>query len=301
MKEYLFFKIAAVIVIMASLGITIAGGKTKKPERGYSENNITRQTERRREQVPEKETGARFTRYEVREKESIAGIAEKSGLKQGSIISANRVTDMRRTASVLFIPEKDGVTFFLENTDTKTTERFILFLEKNNEITGDIQKIESGIFGLSEKYTVYFVPRGELEKEEIERVYGEYYYYPVAGEISSPYGERENPFDTARTAFHNGIDIAAGEGTPVRAGKYGRITETGVDEAFGNYIVIAHSGGYKTFYGHLASIDIKNGDEVMTGDRIGSAGNTGKSTGAHLHFTVLKDSVPVNPLAVLRE
>jgi len=80
----------------------------------------------------------------------------------------------------------------------------------------------------------------------------------------------------------------------------GRVQATGYDANSGNYIVIAHHGGYKTLYAHLSLIRVKEGQYVKTGDQIGNVGSTGLSTGSHLHFTVYKNGVTVNPRTLLR-
>jgi murein DD-endopeptidase MepM/ murein hydrolase activator NlpD len=146
---------------------------------------------------------------------------------------------------------------------------------------------------------VIFVSGVEMEAEELEKVYGEYFYPPVAGRLSSGFGWRADPFDGAKPAFHNGIDLAAESGSAVRAGKYGRVVKVGADKVFGNYIKIGHKGGYESFYGHLESIEVKEGDKVMTGDRIGTVGDTGLSTGSHLHFSIEREGSAIDPLSLI--
>lgn len=103
--------------------------------------------------------------------------------------------------------------------------------------------------------------------------------------ITSPYGYRLSPFGGGR-AFHAGVDFAAPIGTPVRASREGQVTSVGFDPVFGNFVVIGHHGGYETFYGHLDSISVQLNDVVASSMMIGTVGNSGLSTGPHLHFEI---------------
>lgn len=121
---------------------------------------------------------------------------------------------------------------------------------------------------------------------------------PVKGKyrISSSYGRRNDPVYRGRQAFHDGIDIATALGTPVYATGDGVVEKVRYQFfGYGNEIVINHGFGYKTRYAHLNSIDVVRGQKIVRGERIGSVGNTGKSTGPHLHYEVLYRTKSVNP------
>ncbi|MDQ0060603.1 M23 family metallopeptidase [Paenibacillus harenae] len=117
-------------------------------------------------------------------------------------------------------------------------------------------------------------------------------------QLTSGFGYRKDPF-TGRVAFHAGIDISGKSGDPVFSAAEGNVTETGIDGVFGKYIVIEHLGGLKTSYMHLKQIEAKEGDFVVRGEKIGLLGSSGRSTGPHLHFEILQQSEPVNPLKYL--
>lgn len=115
--------------------------------------------------------------------------------------------------------------------------------------------------------------------------------------ISSGYGKRPDPF-TGHQDFHNGIDIGAPTGTDVLAARDGTVTSVGYSPVYGNYIFLSHAGGYETLYGHLSKTGVKTGDPVRTGMIIGLVGNTGRSTGPHLHFEIRKKGDTKDPLGM---
>lgn len=116
--------------------------------------------------------------------------------------------------------------------------------------------------------------------------------------ITSAYGYRRDPY-TGETTFHAGIDISGRKGDPVYAAGDGKVADTGFDGTRGRYIVIAHRNGLSSHYFHLSAVEVKPGDNVKRGERIGALGSTGRSTGPHLHFAVEADGESVNPLDYL--
>lgn len=101
------------------------------------------------------------------------------------------------------------------------------------------------------------------------------------------------------SGYHTGLDFAAPTGTPVFSALAGKVVESGWGGAYGNHLVIRHDNGVKTLYAHLSSASVKQGDEVLRGQRIGSVGTTGNSTGPHLHFEVIKGETQKDPAAFL--
>ncbi len=117
---------------------------------------------------------------------------------------------------------------------------------------------------------------------------------PTDGWMSSSFGYRISPF-TGRREFHKGQDIGARKGEPVLTSANGVVTYAGVKGAFGKVVIVDHGHGMVTRYAHLSKALKKKGDAVKRGDIIGKVGNTGRSTGAHLHYEVLLNGVRVNP------
>lgn len=118
--------------------------------------------------------------------------------------------------------------------------------------------------------------------------------WPTKGWLSSGFGYRISPF-TGLREFHKGLDISSREGTKVIATADGVVTFAGRNGLYGNMIKIDHGHGMMTRYGHLEKMLKKRGDAVKRGDVIGLMGNTGRSTGPHVHYEVFLNGLPVNP------
>lgn len=119
--------------------------------------------------------------------------------------------------------------------------------------------------------------------------------WPTAGWVTSGFGMRKSPF-TGQNEFHRGLDISAPRGTPVFSPASGRVVAADKDGANGLTLVISHSPELSTRYYHLQRFAVKVGDLVKRGDLIAFVGDTGRSTGPHLHYEVLLAGVPQNPL-----
>ncbi|MBM3669741.1 MAG: hypothetical protein FJW97_06970 [Actinobacteria bacterium] len=121
--------------------------------------------------------------------------------------------------------------------------------------------------------------------------------WPVAsgGHMSSPVGPRVHPVFGYRSC-HTGQDIAAPTGTPVRASADGRVITSGSGGAYGNSIMLVHSGGLTTFYAHLSSKSVQVGQEIKAGDQVGTVGSTGWSTGPHLHYETRVNGTAYDPM-----
>jgi murein DD-endopeptidase MepM/ murein hydrolase activator NlpD len=117
---------------------------------------------------------------------------------------------------------------------------------------------------------------------------------PVQGPITSGYGIRTHPVFKVEKK-HDGIDIGAPVGEPVKAALSGTVIEVRTDENYGNIVVIDHGSNLKTLYGHLDEIKVSENQQVFRGEEIGLVGNSGISTGSHLHFEVWINDRPVDP------
>lgn len=123
--------------------------------------------------------------------------------------------------------------------------------------------------------------------------------WPLEGRVTSSFGERLDPFN-GEGAFHSGIDIAAPYGTPVRAAGDGDVTGAAMGSGYGREVTINHGHDLLTLYGHLSALAVLPGQHVVRGQVVGYVGQSGRSTGPHLHYEVRVHMVPVNPHKYLR-
>jgi murein DD-endopeptidase MepM/ murein hydrolase activator NlpD len=239
-----------------------------------------------------------YTPYKIKSGDTIGGIAIKYGLNQSTLLSINAVKNARnlKVDSVLRIPNQDGIlhTVQLNETVTKIAQKY--------EIDGATIKMVNELFSdYLVAQTFLFIPGAKLDFSDLQEINGELFLRPISGRLTSRYGYRSDPFGGNRTTFHTGIDIAAPSGTAIKPAMSGQIVTASYNSVYGNYVIIRHHSGYRTLYGHMSVIKVKTGDQVEAGKTtIGLVGSTGQSTGPHLHFTVYKDNVTMDPLTLIK-
>jgi len=118
--------------------------------------------------------------------------------------------------------------------------------------------------------------------------------WPAKGWLTSSFGLRRDPFN-GRRKMHEGLDIASRTGSAVVATADGIVSSVRTEAGYGKMVTIDHGYGYRTLYGHNSKFHVKVGQRVRRGDRIASVGNTGRSTGSHVHYEIRLNGVPVNP------
>ena len=181
--------------------------------------------------------------------------------------------------------------------------------EKNNDINYllpergiDINEIIEEINYVNRLINLEFLSYNEISKTIESNIDGILSYpaiHPVSKgveRLSSNFGYRRDPF-SKKYKFHEGNDYSARIGTSVHTTANGRVKKSKYWGSFGNYIEIDHGNGYVTAYGHLSSRDVKVGDKVFRGQKIGEVGNTGRSTAPHLHYEVQYRSKALDPSA----
>jgi murein DD-endopeptidase MepM/ murein hydrolase activator NlpD len=124
--------------------------------------------------------------------------------------------------------------------------------------------------------------------------------WPTRGWVTSDFGTRLDPY-TAERVMHHGMDIASRTGEPVVTPSDGTVVFAGTENGYGKVLVVDHGYGVKTRYAHLAEIFVKAGERVKRGARIAAVGNTGRSTGPHLHYEVRVNGIPENPRKFILE
>ena len=122
---------------------------------------------------------------------------------------------------------------------------------------------------------------------------------PTEGRLSSRFGPRRLKFEK-RARQHNGIDLAAPKGTPIKAAGAGQVLSIGWRGAYGRVVEIDHGQGLTTIYAHMDKYIVKKGQAVAAGQDIGQVGNTGRSTGPHLHFEMRVNNIPIDPLKFVK-
>jgi len=238
-----------------------------------------------------------YDSYMVQSGDNISTLATNFGLNQDTIISVNKITYTRllQAGKPLKIANQDGIFHTVKNGENLST-----IAEKYKASTETIKTVNELFSDKVVTGTELFIPGARLDWSKLQEINGDLFIWPVYGAITSYYGWRRDPFNRSRRHLHNGIDIKGNIGTPIRAAMAGRVSAIGYDSVFGNYVIISHHSGYRTLYGHMHVIRTKTGAYVSQGERIGDVGNTGQSTGPHLHFTVYKNGATINPRSLMR-
>lgn len=233
--------------------------------------------------------------YRVRTGDTLLGIAKTFNLSIDAIVALNGIQSARslKSGTILKIPNMDGIPYTVKRGDSlskisKTWGVPIEAILDANDLTSEV--ISPG--------TQLFLPGARLSSLELKRIMGNLFVYPLNGRLTSLFGWRNDPFTGVRR-FHAAIDIAQDIGFPVGASMDGRVSATGYNSVYGNYIILSHDGGYQTMYAHLSRILVQKGDRVAQKQRIGEVGSTGYSTGPHLHFAIFKNGRAMNPLELL--
>ena len=232
-------------------------------------------------------------RYEVRDNDTLFGIAARFSLPYSAVATLNRIAKPELVAGqVLLIPGVPGV--FVPLSPDGDLESIMHDLRSSGDAT---VVTVSTLVGP----TVFRFFAGEdFLPEERTAFLGMVFRHPLPdSRLSSPWGPRTNPI-TAEFGFHGGADYVAAAGTPVLAARGGRVAETGFNDILGNYVILEHSGGFETVYGHLEHASVSLNDEVRSGMILGAVGSTGMVTGAHLHFEIRQHGRSRDPQPMLQ-
>ena len=234
--------------------------------------------------------------YKLEKNDTLSKIAKKYGISVVDIVDYNNVNPKRLKA---------GTTIFLKG----------VTLQKYKDVEGRLiaaQQAKEDKKKNKDKEKPEKPPKGTKDAPpppppqddgddggKAASYSGAGFAYPVryAG-VSSPFGNRYHPV-LRRYILHTGVDLVA-KYVPLRAAKAGVVTFAGNMSGYGKIIIIRHDNGYETRYAHLSVISTNVGEHVNQGDLIGKTGNSGRTTGAHLHFEIRQNGVPKNPMKYLR-
>ncbi|MCE5256471.1 MAG: M23 family metallopeptidase [Spirochaetaceae bacterium] len=240
--------------------------------------------------------GLSYTVYEVRKGDTVSDIADTFDISVDTVLSMNDIQSARslKPGQLLKIPNMAGIVYEVKKGDTvkAVADKFEISAKRIVEVNG--LKSEE----MSSSRTL-FLPDAKLPSTTVREISGDLFKWPVRGVITSWFSWRRDPF-SGKNSFHNGLDIGVPLGTPIGAAMEGTVSEAGYSPIMGKYVQVSHSGGWKTLYAHMSSIQVQEGQYVNKGDRLGLSGNTGYSTGPHVHFSVFKNGKAVNPANVLQ-
>lgn len=241
-----------------------------------------------------------FSIYKVRDGDTISGITKKFGLKNiSTLIAVNDIDNVRQLSAgqKLKVPSIDGLIYTVQsgNSLASLSVKFGVSIEE----LLDVNELDSERLNAGQQL---FIPGAKLDSQKLQQALGTLFKIPIFARyrISSPFGYRADPFTGAKS-FHTGVDLACPSGTPVVSAASGTVSFVGYSNVFGNYIIVKHSNGYQTLYGHLSKILAGKGQHVSQGTRIGLVGSTGYSTGPHLHFTIFKNGKLIDPMTLIKK
>ncbi|RLD36065.1 MAG: M23 family peptidase [Bacteroidetes bacterium] len=231
--------------------------------------------------------------YQVKEGDTLSEISKTYNINVGTLISYNKIEDVRRiwVGANLKIPDTDGLPYIVRKGDSLESIASDHRIPLNNIL--DANNLDSEVISAGDQL---FIPGAKISEYDYKKATGTLFVYPTSGRLSSPFGYRSDPFTGVRR-MHYGVDLANRIGTSVKATMSGTVIVLGDQPlGYGNYIVIRHERGFQSLYGHLSKILVRNGQRISQGQKIGEMGTSGRSTGSHLHFSLYKNNVPVDPL-----
>jgi len=234
--------------------------------------------------------------YAARQGDDLFSIAARCNIPYSALASLNRLDSPAslEAGTLLLLPSCPGI--YIPSAPESDLERLI-----GASRLGEQDSVELRIRAATGQQVFHFFPGADYTPTE--RAYflnAGFFRFPLQSyRLTSPYGIRENPV-TGNIRLHQGIDLAAPEGTEVYAAADGTVTEIGNDPVYGIYIVISHRDRWSSLYGHLQRVETVLRLNVKSGTLIGRVGTTGQSTGPHLHFELRQDGRALDPSGRLR-
>jgi murein DD-endopeptidase MepM/ murein hydrolase activator NlpD len=240
-------------------------------------------------------TGGRFREHTVQDGETIAKIASTLGVSTEHVMASNRLlsTDQLRPGQVVYATT-EGIVHIIQPEQTlsdiaRSYAVPLASLLEANEIRAD-STIFAGdrilVPGVSSSFWANAVA---LSRGQVVR-----FIWPLEGEVVSEFGWRNHPV-YGEWHHHDGVDLDAAEGTTVHAAASGKVFYYGEQPGYGNLLILEHADGFYSVYGHLLRASVAVGQFVEMGQAVAQTGNTGISSGPHLHFEIRNRDYPVDP------
>lgn len=231
--------------------------------------------------------------YSAKKDEDLFDIAARCNVPYATIATVNRIhtTDTVEKGSFLLLPTIQGL--FIPEHPLSELERLLF------SVRSDRQGVPVVLRGNDRTERFLFFPGEDFSPTERAFFLNAAFRYPLpAYHLTSGFGIRRNPV-TGHIVFHEGLDLAAPEGTEVYACREGTVQEIGYNAIYGNYVLLKHEGGWTSLYGHLSAVLTVLHKNLQSGSLLGRVGSTGQSTGPHLHFELRQNGKPLNPANVL--
>jgi murein DD-endopeptidase MepM/ murein hydrolase activator NlpD len=241
-------------------------------------------------------TSLKVGSYRIQSGDSLSRVAARFKLNIDTLVSWNGIRDARSMAvgTQLSIPNANGLKYTVRRGDTLQGIALSSGVPLNSIL--DWNRLSSSVISVGQEI---FLPDARMNANDLSRILGSLFQFPVFGRISSFFGERPDPF-TGVERPHNGIDIVNKPLTPILAAASGTVADVGFNNNFGNYVILKHAGFYQTLYGHLSRYLVSRGQKIRQGQEIGQLGTTGYSTGPHLHFSIFHNGEAIDPLRFLK-
>lgn len=230
--------------------------------------------------------------YVVQSGQTLSELAEIHNITMSTLVSFNEISNARglQAGRPYMVPDREGVLHAVKNGET--IEQIAERHQVNVNTLLDVNNLPVAFLEADQKI---FIPGAVLSDFDLRLSLGELFARPVYGRQTSGFGYRRDPFSGVRR-FHYGLDVAAPRGTPILASMEGRVSYIGdQSRGYGKYVIVRHPGGFQSLYAHMNGFNVRTGQQIVRGRTIGWVGNTGRSTGAHLHFAIIKDGKFVSP------
>jgi len=244
--------------------------------------------------------GVKYQVYRVGSGESLWDIAHRNRISIDTLIAANPFLKslLAEEGTDLVIPAEDGVLFVFDNSVDVLRMYFELGAARpRGEFLPGLFRVIS-----TDDVRLVFFPRAVpvLVNESLDKLYAlrRVFRSPLSGGYSSLFGDRVDPMMEG-IMFHNGVDIMCSYNSPIHPTRDGMVIFAGWRDGYGKTVILQHHDGYGSLYAHCSTINVSIGDWAGTNDIIGYAGSTGRSTGTHLHFTLWRHGILINPLLVI--
>ncbi len=230
----------------------------------------------------------------IRQRRQIQDFATEISDLKSKLVELNNFEKKIRIIANIEKPDEQDSLFGVGGSIPEDLDSQIPLTQKHNSLLRDMHEQVDQLRMASDNQGRGFQSLFRFLKEQQNLLASTPAIRPCHGWTTSRFGYRKSPF-TGRREFHKGYDIANREGTPISCTADGVVAYSGPKGLLGNIVVIDHGHGMVTRYGHLSKVLVKRGQTVKRGDTLALMGNTGRSTGPHVHYEVHLNGIPVNP------